>query len=109
MNKELPKYCPIELPGGAYILHTQAPFYVGRVWKYKGYGDLQAQVHKLNPLSVCYMDGYCIAITIWTILGGKVNMMPDTKTKADLITRGMADYYKETVIDKNPKFYAKFR
>lgn len=109
MTKELPKYTLIEIPGGVYILHTQAPYYIGRVWKYKSHVDLNAQIKKLNPLAYCFIDDHCMAVTIWTILGGRIILSPEAGILAERITREMADWYKVNTVDKNPRFYNKFK
>lgn len=109
MTKELPKFVMIDIPGAPYILHTQAPYYIGRVWKYKSRMDLQDQVKKINPLAYAYIDDHIMAVTIWTILGGRITFSPEAVVLAEKLVRDMAEWYKINTVDKNPKFYNKFR
>ena len=108
MPKPLPKYTEIKLAGGSYILYTEPPFYIGRVWMYTNIHDLQSQVQKLNPLSFYYIPDYAIAVTIWTALG-QITPRPGIKEQADIITYQMGEFFEQTRIAKNPRFYNKFR
>lgn len=109
MNKEIPKYCFIEMPGAVYILHTQAPYYIGRVWKYTSRLDLNNQIKKVNPLAYAFIDNFCIAITLWTVLGGRVSITEQTTVQANQIMRGMADWFYENTVSKQLKHFNKFR
>ena len=109
MPKIIEKYCFIQLPGDEYILHTQPPFLIGRVWLYKSLPKLTAQIEKLKPLAVVQLDNYCIAITLWAVLGDRLIIHADSKEEIKILMNGMLDFYKEERKVLTAPYFEKFK
>jgi hypothetical protein len=107
MSKVLPKYCYIELPGATYILHMEEPFLIGRVWMYKDIFPLTDQMAKINPVAVAYMANYNIAISLWQVLGGRINIHTNSKEEIAEVLKGMVDFYYEGKV-KGKVWFDKF-
>mgnify|MGYP000900731560 CR=1 FL=1 len=105
--RTIPKYCFIEIPGAVYIIHTEHPYIIGRVWMYKDWKELYDQLEKLNPLAKAKMDTHNIAVTVWTILKG-MPMQRDIKKEAQEIVDAMLEFFVQSRVTKSPKFYNKF-
>lgn len=108
MPKIIQKFCYIDIEGGTYILHTDQPFLIGRVWMYKSIQALAEQIEKLAPLSYVQMETHSIAITLWAVLGDRLIVHSGTKEELKLIMNKMMEFFKESRFDK-AKYYDKFR
>lgn len=109
MPKIIEKYCFIEIPGATYILHTQEPFLIGRVWLYKSLPALTEQIEKLSAMAYVQMETHCIAITLWAVLGDRFVAHAGTKEEIKILMQGMMDFFLESRNVYKSKFYDKFR
>ena len=108
MPKILEKYCYIDVKGEQYILHTQQPFLIGRMWLYKDIDDLTRQIEKLNPLAHEKLNNYAIAVTLWTVLGGRLIVHGESERQAKNLMQGMLNFFQETKMKGNESKFAKY-
>ena len=108
MPKIIEKYCFIQITGGEYILHTQQPFLIGRVWLYKDIQELTVQLEKLNSLAVVKMPDYAIAVTLWAVLGDRLTIHSNSDGVINGIMQGMLNFYIETKIIPDPAKYKRY-
>lgn len=105
MQKVIPPYCYIELPGATYILNTQPPFLVGRVWMFKTQGEIENLLRYGQPTAK--IENYSICITKWHEFRLDKKEPPDIIIKETL--EGMLTFFKETRFNKSAKFYERFK
>jgi hypothetical protein len=105
---QLEKYAFLLIPNGTYILHTQAPLVVGRVWMYKDIQQLNEFLDKINPMEIVKIHGYNIAITTWAFLDNKLVYHSNFDEELKKAMHGMADFFVESKIKASPIYYNKF-
>lgn len=106
--KPLDKYVFLQIPNGTYILHTQAPLVVGRVWMYKDIQLLNQFLEKINPMEVIKIHGYNIAITTWAFLDNKLVYHSNFNEELKKAMQGMADFFAESKMKPNLKYYSRY-
>lgn len=106
--KKLDKYVFLNIPNGTYLLHTQQPFVVGRVWFYRDIQGLNQQLEKLKPMESIKIHGYNIAVTVWTFLDNKLIYHSNYLEELQQALKGMAAFYEETIIKPKPEKFKKF-
>ena len=104
MQRLIPQFVKIEIPGGEYLLHTSPPFVVGKISKFKNEIDLINHLEQLRPFVYKILDNYNICISLWTILVAE----PDKKIIQEVVNN-MAEHYKMVTINKSLKYYDKFK
>ena len=102
------KYAYLLIPNGTYILHTQAPFVVGRVWMFKDIQLLNQFLEKINPMEVVKIHGYNIAISTWAFLDNKVIYHSSFNEELKKTMAGMVEFFTETKIKASPLYYNKY-
>lgn len=106
--KPLDKYVFLQIPNGTYILHTQAPLVVGRVWMYKDMQQLTEFLSKIMPLQTARVRSYNIAITTWAFLDNKLVYHSNFDEELTAAMKGMVDFFVEAKMKPNLKYYSRY-
>ena len=105
---KIDRYCFLQITGGEYIVHTQQPFIIGRIWLYKDIQGLTAQLEKLNPLAVVKMTNYAIAATLWAVLGDRLIIHNNSDDEIKKVMQGILNFYVESKITPDPQKYKRY-
>lgn len=108
-RKPIPEFCFIDIPGAIYIVRTKEPLIIGRAWLYKDDPDLRQKLAELKPLAVAEMETHSIALTLWDVLGGRLNIHAESMRELDGIMEKMLKFYVEERKVMTSKFYDKFK
>jgi hypothetical protein len=102
--------CRSGLPGSAFILHLQPPFYIGNVATFRTDGAYLERLGRLTFIKAV-VPGCRIIINIAGSLNeGKVlTVDPDTITELQELAFRMADFFRREKIAFHKNYYSQFK
>jgi hypothetical protein len=92
------------------VIHTRAPYELGRIAFYKSIPAMHFDLKHKKPLAFSFVPGYSIAV-IWnkTLEGSRLKITKDTTENLQRLFDQMSDFFLNEIILTNEQHYNQYR
>ena len=102
----LPNFVTIEIPGGNFLLATNKPFIIGKIWLFRSEEEKKEKLSKIERMYVL-LETHNIAISYYTSLI-EIAWIIEFELYYKVLN-DMLQHFAETKMLKSPVFYDKFK